>query len=79
MVVFNPIVTAKIEFGKARSEWVYSYPNDDQLKYYPRYKQVKMEAINYKRYKNCYGLTAIQLVFTNKQEMPIFEAKNSVS
>ena len=57
-------------YGFSWYQWNHSHDNSEYLKRIPRYKRVKLKAINYKHVYGKGALSAIQLEFTNHDPSP---------
>ena len=59
-----------LEFGFSWYQWNHSQDNENYLESIPRYKRIKLKAINYKNVYSQGVLSAIQLEFTNHEASP---------
>ena len=70
LLEWNPYIEKMIQYGFTWYDWNHSQDNPANLKAIPRYKRVKLTAINYKCVFDEGSLSAIQLEFKNMPPTP---------
>ena len=65
--------------GEIRFPTLITYPNFDQFNELYQAGEFRLKAINYKNFLNRFDLSAIQLVFSNGVESPLYASDSSAS
>ena len=63
--------------GTYHLDWQNSYPEEEDLRQIPIFKDYKLNQINYKCEDDLLDLTAIQLIFTNGFSTPLYEVEGA--